>query len=70
MQSASSRNIDQHCYWRNQPVYASLDKAYNSNDSKTEESKLKAQESKALNLNSNNSLRPDLRGNAETFDKV
>ena len=49
-------------------MHASLDKASNFNNSKTKKFKLKAQESKAFNLN--NSLRFDPEGNTETFDKA
>ncbi len=68
MQSASSHNIDQHYYHRNQPIYASLDKASNSKDSTVKKSKPQAQELKALN--SNNSLHLNLGENAKTSNKT
>lgn len=43
----SSRNIDQHCYCKNQSVFVSLDKAIK--DFKIEEFKPKAKEHKASN---------------------
>ena len=70
MQSASSREIDQYYYRRNQLVHVSLDQANNSKDSKTKESKPKAQKPKVSNSNSNNSSCLDPGGNAKTFDKA
>lgn len=51
MQSTTSRNIDQRCYRRNQPLHASLEKT--NKDSKNKVLKLKAQEPKS----SSNSFR-------------
>lgn len=49
MQSFTICNIDQHCYCGNQLVHASLHKA--NKDFRVEELKIKAQKSKAPNLN-------------------
>lgn len=68
MHLASSQNIDQYFYRRNRPVHNSLDKTNNSKDFKTEKSKSKAQEPKALN--SNHFLLFNPKGNAKTSDKA
>lgn len=68
MKSASSHNMNQHYYHRNSPIYTSLDKASNSKDFTIKKSKLKAQESKALN--SNNFLYLNLGENTKTSNKI
>ncbi len=68
IQSAFSSNIDPRYYCRNRLMYTSLDKTSNSKNSKIEESKPKAQESKTAN--SNNSLCSNQGKNAKTSDKT
>lgn len=60
--------MDQHCYYENRLIHTSQDKISNSKDSKTKESKLKAQEPKVLN--SNNSLRPNLGEDIKISNKA
>lgn len=64
MQLTSSHDMDQRSYYKNRPVYASLNKS--TKDSKIEVPKQKDQELKALN----NSLRPDQGENIKTSDKA